>query len=106
MNLDLLFLWIQLQDSTANLHELNLDLAKFRGKFMNLKQRPTGKEFPDQQKDEETRKMAKQLNEHERNLYDGMTEVKRDQDSLRKALNRLKTLVFKARQSSPVQPVS
>ena len=73
---------------------------------MNVKQRPVGKDFPADMKEEETRKMMKELGEHEKNLYNGMTEVKRDQDSLKKALNRLKTMVNKIRQSAPTRPVS
>ena len=45
--------------------------------------------------------MSKEVSEHEKNLYDGMSEVKRDQDSLKKALNKLKNLIFKARNTRP-----
>lgn len=93
---------LQLQDSTANLNELNMELSRTRGKAMNLKQRPVSDAFPTKQKDEETRAMNKQISELEKNLYEGMSEVKRDQDSMKKALNRQKTLVFKARQERPL----
>lgn len=99
----------KLQDSTANLNQLNLDLAKCRGKFVNLKQRPVTSSYSKTQKQEDERKMGKEVSEHEKNLYDGMSEVKRDQDSLKKALNKLKNLVFKARNTQPpavVQPVA
>lgn len=45
--------------------------------------------------------MGKEITEHEKNLYDGMSEVKRDQDSLKKALNKFKNLIFKARNTRP-----
>lgn len=69
---------------------------------MNLKQRAVDDSFPAKQKDEETRVMSKQISELEKNLYEGMSEVKNDQDSMKKALNRQKTLLFKARQDHPV----
>lgn len=69
---------------------------------MNLKQRTIDDSFPAKQKDEETMVMNKQVSELEKNLYEGMSEVKRDQDSMKKALNRQKTLVFKARQERPL----
>lgn len=92
----------KLQDSTANLNELNMELSRTRGKAMNLKQRPVSDTFPAPQKEEETRVMNKQVSDLEKNLYEGMSEVKRDQDSMKKALNRQKTLVFKARQERPL----
>lgn len=91
----------KLQDSTANLNELNLELSRTRGKAMNLKQRQVSDAYPSTQKEEETRGMNKQISELEKTLYEGMSEVKRDQDSMKKALNRQKTLVFKARQERP-----
>lgn len=91
----------KLQDSTANLNQLNLDLAKCRGKFVNLKQRPVTSSYNKTQKQEDEHKMSKEVSEHEKNLYDGMSEVKRDQDSLKKALNKLKNLIFKARNTRP-----
>ena len=69
---------------------------------MNLKQRPVDSSFTAEQKAEDTLVMKKQVSELEKNLYDGMSEVKRDQDSLKKALNRQKSLVFKARQERPL----
>ena len=90
-----------MQDSTANLNQLNLDLAKCRGKFVNLKQRPITSSYTKSQKQEDERKMGKEITEHEKNLYDGMSEVKRDQDSLKKALNKFKNLIFKARNTRP-----
>ena len=84
------------------MNELNLELSRTRGKAMNLKQRAVGDSFPAKQKDEETRVMNKQISELEKTLYEGMSEVKRDQDSMKKALNRQKTLVYKARQERPL----
>ncbi|XP_068680935.1 uncharacterized protein [Montipora foliosa] len=91
----------KLQDSTANLNELNLELSRSRGKAMNLKQRQVNDAYTSTQKEDETRLMNKQISELEKTLYEGMSEVKRDQDSMKKALNRQKTLVFKARQERP-----
>ncbi|EDO39242.1 predicted protein [Nematostella vectensis] len=96
----------KLQDATANLNQLNLELTKVRGKHLNLKQRVTGEGYTREAKEEEVRQSNRQVGELEKNLYEGMSEVKRHQDSMKKALNRMKNLIFKARSDRPVQDAS
>ena len=95
---------MQLQDSTANLTELNVELSKARGKFFNLKERPTSPTFAQEIKDGEIQEMLNSISEKEKNLYDGMADVKKDQDSMKKALTRLGNLIEKAKCNCPPVP--
>lgn len=49
--------------------------------------------------------MSKAIGEKEKNLYEGMADVKKDQDSLKKALSRLGNLIQKAKRSYPSLPI-
>ena len=46
-------------------------------------------------KDDDIEVMLKTISENEKNLYDGMAEVKKDQDSIKKALTRLGNIIQK-----------
>ena len=89
----------QLQDSTANLTELNGELSKSRGKLFNLKQRPTSASYTQEKKENEIAEMSKTISEKEKNLYDGMADVKKDQDSMKKALTRLGNIIEKTKRN-------
>lgn len=99
-------LCFQLQDATANLHELNMELTKIRGKHMNIKQRPVDTCYNQDSKDEDVQLSKKQVSDLEKNLYEGMSGVKRQQDSLKKALNRLQNMIVKAKLDRPIQPTA
>ena len=43
--------------------------------------------------------MTKTISEREKNLYDGMAEVKKDQDSIKKALTRLGNAIQKTKRN-------
>ncbi|KAK3745580.1 hypothetical protein QZH41_005073 [Actinostola sp. cb2023] len=92
----------QLQDATANLHELNMELTKIRGKHMNTKQRPVDSCYIQKTKDQDVQLSQKQVSNLEKNLYEGMSGVKRQQDSLKKALNRLHNMIIKAKLDRPI----
>jgi hypothetical protein len=98
-----IFFKSQLQDSTANLNQLNLELTKIRGKHMNIKQRPVDGCYVQEKKDDDVRQSNKQVSEFEKNLYEGMSEVKRHQDSLKKGLNKLQNMLIKAKLDRPIQ---
>lgn len=70
---------------------------------MNIKQRPIDSCYVQDKKDEDVRQSNKQVSEYEKNLYEGMSEVKRHQDSLKKGLNRLQNLIIKAKLDRPIQ---
>ena len=70
-------------------------MSKSRGKFLNLKKRPTSKSYTQEVKDDDIEVMLKTISENEKNLYDGMAEVKKDQDSIKKALTRLGNIIQK-----------
>lgn len=91
----------QLQDSTANLMELNSELTKLRGKFLNVKQRPVSETYLQETKDEDVEEMSTAIGKKEKDLYDGMADVKKNQDSLKKALSRLSNQIQKAKPSCP-----
>ena len=46
-------------------------------------------------KDDDIEVMLKTISENEKNLYDGMAEVKKDQDSIKKALTRIGNIIQK-----------
>jgi hypothetical protein len=83
---------------------LNGELSKSRGKLFNLKQRPTSTSYTQEMKDDEIAEMSKTISEKEKNLYDGMADVKKDQDSIKKALTRLGNVIEKTKRNC--QPVS
>lgn len=70
---------------------------------MNIKQRPTDSCYVQDKKDEDVRQSNKQVSEYEKNLYEGMSAVKRHQDSLKKGLNRLQNMIIKAKLDRPIQ---
>ena len=76
-----------------------------RGKSLNIKQRSTSETYPQEKKDKEVQEMSKVIGEKEKNLYDGMADVKKDQDSLKKALSRLGNLIQKAKRNCPALPI-
>jgi hypothetical protein len=82
---------------------LNGELSKSRGKLFNLRKRPTSVSFTQEIKDNEIAEMSKTISEKEKNLYDGMADVKKDQDSMKKALTRLGNVIEKTKRNC--QPV-
>lgn len=52
-------------------------------------------------KQHEVEMMMKKVTEKEKNLYDGMAEVKKDQDSLKKSLNKLGNIIEKTKRKCP-----
>lgn len=69
---------------------------------MNIKQRPVDNCYSQETKDEDVQTSKKQVSDLEKNLYEGMSGVKRQQDSLKKALNRLQNMIVKAKLDRPI----
>lgn len=69
---------------------------------MNIKQRPVDSCYSKSAKDEDVLQSTKQVSDLEKNLYEGMSGVKRQQDSLKKALNRLHNMIVKAKLDRPI----
>ena len=83
---------------------MNAELSKSRGKLFNMKQRPISISYTQEIKDDDIIKMSKTISEKEKNLYDGMAEVKKDQDSLKKALTRIGNLIQKTKRNAQPLP--
>lgn len=69
---------------------------------MNIKQRPVDSCYSQDTKDDDVQQSKKQVSDLEKNLYEGMSGVKRQQDSLKKALNRLHNMIVKAKLDRPI----
>lgn len=79
-------------------------MSKARGKIFNVKQRPTSASYTQEIKDDEVEEMFRSISEKEKNLYDGMAEVKKDQDSMKKALTRFGNLIHKTKHNFAPPP--